>query len=140
MGVKKEMPKLALLSTLVTLAAYGSSVSHMCTIVPDAASRGYPRTARVNYMCFDHHCPRRENIMQLYNGLLKVNKNVQGSQVDCRERSCRDYLYESYGFCMPCCNAPYAESNTVKFPNCKKINVFKDACYHYRRHGKFNLP
>ena len=45
----------------------------MCQIESGAQQRGYPIEAEVNYMCYDYHCPRRENIMQLYNGLLKMN-------------------------------------------------------------------
>ena len=45
----------------------------MCQIESGAQQRGYPTEAEVNYMCYDYHCPRRENIMQLYNGLLKMN-------------------------------------------------------------------
>jgi len=30
-------------------------------------------------MCYDYQCPRRENIMQLYNGLLAVNKSKRSA-------------------------------------------------------------
>jgi hypothetical protein len=45
----------------------------MCKLDADAKSRGYPQRATVNYMCYDLQCPRRENIMQMYNGYLKIN-------------------------------------------------------------------
>ena len=64
---------------------------------------------------------------------------MRGRQVDCRDRSCTDYIRESYGFCIPCCNAPFAAAKTIQFPNCKTINVFKDACKHYRAHGRYNI-
>merc|ERR1712130_27426 len=129
----------AFCANFLTMASGGYLSSTFCSIAPEAGRRGYPTQAEVNYMCYDYHCPRRENIMQLYNGLLKMNKDVRGRQIDCRDPSCTDYIREAYGFCIPCCNAPYADSKTVKFPNCKNIGVFNQACDHYRRHGRYNI-
>ena len=50
--------------------------SETCELTAEAIERGYPKTADVNYVCYPHRCPRRENIMQLYNGLLEENQSV----------------------------------------------------------------
>ena len=51
--------------------------SETCKLTAEAIERGYPKTADVNYVCYPHRCPRRENIMQLYNGLLEENQSVR---------------------------------------------------------------
>ena len=55
--------------------------SETCELTAEAIERGYPKTADVNYVCYPHRCPRRENIMQLYNGLLEENQTVKITKI-----------------------------------------------------------
>ena len=55
--------------------------SETCELTAEAIERGYPKTADVNYVCYPHRCPRRENIMQLYNGLLEENQTVKTTKI-----------------------------------------------------------
>ena len=88
---------------------------YFCDNTPSGNAGSTPN-APVNYMCFEYQCPRRENIMQLYNGLLEIHsgknifedslltrgfKDERGLQVDCRDRSCTETLYNHYEFCIP---------------------------------------
>ena len=113
-----------------------------------ALERGYPEVAQVNYVCFPYRCPRRENIMQMYNGLLAKNRNVSfvqnlqkknlqliGEQIDCREGHCAHYMRRRFEMCFPCCDSPLSVSTKAEVANCKDIRSFDSACYHYRRFG-----
>ncbi|CAG5113562.1 Oidioi.mRNA.OKI2018_I69.chr2.g7656.t1.cds [Oikopleura dioica] len=119
-------------------ALAGYVPEYFCDLTANGNAGSTPN-APVNYMCFEYQCPRRENIMQLYNGLLQIHADERGLQVDCRDRSCTETLYNHYEFCIPCCNSPYSRNTDYRFPTCKAIRTFSDACDHFRRFGKFNI-
>ena len=69
-------PFLFLLQRFTKIKTCLALASETCELTAEAIERGYPKTADVNYVCYPHRCPRRENIMQLYNGLLEENQSV----------------------------------------------------------------